>query len=465
VTPAGRPAFLALTARINIMHPGPIRWLRTLLLGSSVITGALAATTQAQDAKRDQPAPKAADSLPADLVEAAGKVREGRIDDALASIKRESAKHPEWSPPRLILARLMLSAGQGAPARLALERAAIETPEHPEIYLTLGTLALSDSRFSDARLNFEHALSLLRSAGGDPEKFKSFRRESHAGLAAAAEARDDWKSAERHLNSLLADDPKNGPARQRLGRVLFRLDKPDDAYAAFNRGVKDYPSLEPAAVSMAWLYSQKGENTKAAEWFDYAQNAAPENARVRMARAAWLLELGKAAAARPEIDAAVKLDPKLADAQRLRAVIAWHLRDLAATEQILEPLHHDAPTDSSVANLLALALLEQDDQAKRSRGQKLAEVNALQFPRSHEVVATLGWALYRAGRLNQAEQKLRAAVSGVRTTPDIAYFLARVLADKGQIEDAKKLVQSAIKLPGAFAHRSDADALLKSLIK
>ena len=79
-------------------------------------------------------------------------------------------------------------------------------------------------------------------------------------------------------------------------------------------------------------------------------------------------------------------------------------------------------------------MIEQDDAAKQSRGLQLADVNALQFPRSAEVVATLGWALYRAGRLDQAEQKLRAAVTGGRTTPDIAYFLARVLADKGQTD-------------------------------
>ena len=48
------------------------------------------------------------------------------------------------------------------------------------------------------------------------------------------------------------------------------------------------------------------------------------------------------------------------------------------------------------------------------------------FPAPPEVLATLGWALYRAGRLDQAEQKLRAAVTGGRTTADIAYFLARV---------------------------------------
>ena len=72
-------------------------------------------------------------------------------------------------------------------------------------------------------------------------------------------------------------------------------------------------------------------------------------------------------------------------------VIAWRLRDLAIAEKIFESLHRGAPpADAAFANLLALSLDEQDDPAKRKRGLELAEVNALQFPRSHEVLATLG---------------------------------------------------------------------------
>ena len=75
----------------------------------------------------------------------------------------------------------------------------------------------------------------------------------------------------------------------------------------------------------------------------------------------------------------------------------------------------------------------------------------------------MGWAYYRAGHLDQADRLLLAAVQGVRTTPDIAYYLARFLNDKGQTDDARKLLQSATGTPGAFAHREDANALLKSL--
>ena len=201
---------------------------------------------------------------------------------------------------------------------------------------------------------------------------------------------------------------------------------------------------------MALLHSQKGDLKKAEEWFDHARKAEPKTPRVRLAHGAWLLDQGRTADARAEVDEALKLDPALKEAQKIQALVAWHSRTWQTPKRSSSRCIATLPADSTVANLLALALIEQDDAAKQSRGLQLADVNALQFPRSAEVVATLGWALYRAGRLDQAEQKLRAAVTGGRTTADIAYFLARVLADKGQTDDARKLLQSAIGLTGGI---------------
>jgi Tfp pilus assembly protein PilF len=448
------------------MQLGPTRSFWALLISGLVVTGCWALTSSANDDKTGgQPAAKQADAGDKELDEIATKVRTGRIDEALVSLKEKAAKHPEWPPVQLILARLLFSVNQPIPGRRALEKAAVEVPDHPEVYLTFGNLALTEGRFSDARLNFENVLSLAGTGGLNAENVSTFRREAFAGLAAVAEAREDWKLAETRRRAALELDPKNGLARQRLGVVLFRAGKIEDAFTTLTQAVKDNPSLEPAGVTMALLFTQKGDLKKAEQWFDYAQKVDPKSARVHISHSSWLLERGRATEARPEIDEAVKLEPESKDAKRLRGLIAWHLRDLAAAEQFLEPLHREAPADEAAANFLALSLVEQEDATKRKRGLELAEVNALQFPRSPAVQATLGWALYRQGRPEQADQRLRAAVSGTRITADIAYFLARVLADKGQTDDARKLLQSATQSTSAFAHRDDATALLKTLTK
>ncbi len=431
------------------MHSCLTRQLSAVLLGAAIVMGSWATATRSLAAAQPpaQPAANAAAPAEKELELAAAKAREGKIDEAFGIIKENAAKHPEWPPVRLILARLLFSANQAAPARHALEQAAAETPDDPDVYLTLGGMALGEGRISDARLNFDQVLSIVGSGHLNAEKTKILRREAIAGQAAVAEAREDWKTTQERLNDWLALEPKNGRVRQRLGRALFQLGKSNDAFAAFTQAIKDEPALEPAGVSMALLQSRKGDFKKAEEWFDYARKYEPKSARVRIDHAKWLLDQGRASDARAEIDEASNLDPTSKEAQKIQALIAWHLRNLAAAEAILEPLHRDAPADFAVANLLALALIEQDDATKQSRGLQLADVNALQSPRSAEAVATLGWALYRAGKLDLAEQKLRAAVTGGRTTADIAYFLARVLVDKTQTDDARKLLQSATNLP------------------
>lgn len=394
---------------------------------------------------------------------ASREARAGRVEEALRLIRQEAPKHPEWSPSRIILARLLFAAGQGPAGRLELERAAAEMPDHPDVYLSFGEVGLRDNRLSDARLNFEKAQALVGQGKWTEERARTYGRQVAAGLATVAEAREDWEAARRWLLTLLELDPKNGPLRQRLGRILFRLGRPEEAHDALKQAVADAPGLEPAAVTMGWLYSRKGDMRQAEEWFDRAALLEPKSGRVQRERAQWLLEVGRAPEAKGAIEEALKLEPGSTENERLRAVIAWHLRDYAGAQRILESLRRELPADFAIANLLALCLVDQDDEALRARGLQLAEVDARQAPRSPDALSTLGWALYRSGKLDQAEQALRQATTGGRTTADIAYYLARVLADKGQKDEARKILRSATGLRGAFAHRKDADALLESL--
>ncbi len=454
------------------MRRGEFGPIRTALIGiawgivaaSGTGDGRAGAIAQAAKPPAQAPQPPAQGAVPADEA-ILGAVRAGRLDEALRLIREKAGKHPEWAPPRVILARLLFAGEQAPAGRRVLEQAAAELPDHPDVYLTFGALGLADGRYSDARLNFDKAQALAASGKWSDVQSRGFRREVAAGLAEVAQAREDWEGARRSLTALLELDPRNGPARHRLGRVLFKLDKPDDAFAAFKQAVQDLPALEPAAVSMGWLYTQKADAAKAEEWFDYARKLEPQSARVHRARATWLLERGRTPDAKAAVEEAAKLEPGSNEGERIRARIAWYLGDPAESQRILEPLHRDAPADFAIANLLSLSLTDQDDRDLRARGLQLAEINARQSPRSPDALATLGWALYRNGQVDRAEQALRQAVSGVRTTPDIAYYLARVLADKGRNDDARKLLQSATGLPGAFAHRKDAEALLKSLPK
>src|SRR4051794_23941138 len=81
------------------------------------------------------PQPPAQGSVPSDGA-IIGAARAGRLDEALRLIREQAGNHPEWAPPRVILARLLFAGEQAPAGRRVLEQAAVELPDHPDVYLS-----------------------------------------------------------------------------------------------------------------------------------------------------------------------------------------------------------------------------------------------------------------------------------------------------------------------------------------
>src|SRR5438309_638536 len=77
-------------------------------------------------------------------LEAAGQlITQGKIDEAFKKIEEAVKKHPILPPPRLILARFMIAV-KYPQWRIYLEQAATDSPDHPDVYLTLGEVAFDE---------------------------------------------------------------------------------------------------------------------------------------------------------------------------------------------------------------------------------------------------------------------------------------------------------------------------------
>jgi Tfp pilus assembly protein PilF len=163
----------------------------------------------------------------------------------------------------------------------------------------------------------------------------------------------------------------------------------------------------------------------------------------------------------------MKLDPKSLEAEFLRGLVALCDKDYRTAESYFESAMKRVPAGGSfpVSNNLALALIEQDDEAKSKRALEYAEANAKQYPDSANAASTYGWVLYRNKRLDDAEKALQTAAATGPMSIDTAYYTARVLVDRGKKADAKKLLETALKLPGRAMFRQDAEDLLRELKK
>jgi tetratricopeptide (TPR) repeat protein len=207
-----------------------------------------------------------------------------------------------------------------------------------------------------------------------------------------------------------------------------------------------------------------GNRDHAAKWIEYGIEHDPKDSRLYLGQARWLLDQNRAAQAQSAVEKAAKLDTKSREVQWLRGLIAWNLKDYAAAERALQVLHQETPGDFAVSNQLALALIEQSDDAKRQKALQLVEINARLYPNSGEALSTLGLAYYRLGRAEEAEKALRASLSGGGSS-DTAYYLARLLTERGQGEEGKRLLKLALDAPGLFAFREEAREQLAHLDK
>jgi hypothetical protein len=148
--------------------------------------------------------------------------------------------------------------------------------------------------------------------------------------------------------------------------------------------------------------------------------------------------------------------------QFLLAVIAHYDGDLKTAEDKLESAYKAAPGDLQVRDHLAKVLIQSADQAKRQRALALAQQTVQAAQNNRDAIATLAWILYNSCQVDSAIQAFGVVTQGP-INGDTAYFVARVLVDRKQNEDAKKLLTDALQQKGLFVHRRDAEKLLEQL--
>lgn len=405
-----------------------------------------------------------ADPLPPSReAQAREQFAKGNLDAAYANLNEMAKNDPRLPPPRVTLAEWLFQAGQGPAARMQLELAAVEQPGHPVVYLLNADFALREGRLTDAVLNGEAALARAADPRWDAADRKRYVRGGRLILVSVAENRRDWSRARDELQLILRDDPTSGPIRHRLGAVFFHLNLPDDAIKAFQQAVEDDPAMDSPEVSLARLWAGRNDLARAEEWFQKAVTAGKNDPRPIRAYAVWLLDLGKIDTAATLIERLKTLDPKHPDTRAQMGLLARIKKDYPAALAIFEASHTERPEDLFTTWNLILTLLEFPEKERQARALTLAETTMKKHPRSPEMLAIYGWALAKAGRLEEAEAALfRATTLGV-VSRDGAYFLARVFADRKRTNDALRVLNAAMQAPGGFVYRADAEALRATL--
>jgi tetratricopeptide (TPR) repeat protein len=403
-------------------------------------------------------------------------------------LKHSLRKHPELPSAHVIVYQLLMQRNQPTAARFELEVAIQTAPDDPDPYIILGNIALKERRIAEATMDFDKAKRLLQKYTNKARK-RAVEQQMMSGIAQLAEARGDWKEAEVRLRELLKLAPEDFAVYYRLAHSLFAQGKPRAVVAAYDtlfdaKASERYRTRQVLfwpEIVMATYYDEfegpQSQNTEV--WFRAATRVTDHDLPTRHVVFIWAWENGKIALAKEQAEAAVRIeaaDNALPEKDRkysrssvgrmLRGLIALWEKDWRTAEKYFQTVVLEDPNGLVARNNLALALVEQDDPAKKQRALDYAKANFREKNSTSEALWTLGWVYFRRNEFEPAGFALDQAVTAANddvTNADAATYLAHVLFQQDKKWQAKKTLDNVLKAGRPFCMRPEAEKLYEKV--
>ncbi|MEQ8492833.1 MAG: tetratricopeptide repeat protein [Gammaproteobacteria bacterium] len=323
--------------------------------------------------------------------------KQDRMGDAIEWLDEVLAINPDQFGVRLIYARLLAEANRFEEARVQFGVLSEESPDNTDIIFALGLLNLQAGRNDAAATNFERLVEL-----------ETREDEAHFYLGQIAEARGERQAAIEHYQAI--EGGGNFFAAQlRKALVLALMGKVDDAVAFLDQVT---PESDEQRYDLA---RAKGEI---------------------------LTEHGRHAEALAIYDAALADGAYDTELLYTRAMLAEKMNRIDILERDLRTIIAQEPDNAQALNALGYTLAD--------RTERYAEAHefiarALEIsPDDFYILDSMGWVLYRLGRLDEAIGFLERARE-LRNDPEVAAHLGEVLWVKGKREAARDVWESALR--------------------
>jgi tetratricopeptide (TPR) repeat protein len=236
-----------------------------------------------------------------------------------------------------------LQAGRPLDAQMCCERALVLDPGHADTLQLMGLLSLQAKQY-DAAIEW-----IGRADRADPEP------DYLASLATALEQQGLHEEALKAFDKAVQNRPDDAELRTRLGDVLVRLQRPDQAIPHFDSALKLNPRYWYAAYNRALVRLQSQRFEEALADLNLCDEVEPDRAWTLHMRGATLHNLERFEEALSDATRAQALDPANADTcnnigaalQKLRRheeALPWFDRALALRPDFLGALKNKAST-------------------------------------------------------------------------------------------------------------------------
>lgn len=322
--------------------------------------------------------------------------KQDKLGEAIEWLDDILAINPKQFGLRLIYARLLADANRYEEARMQFSVLYDEAPDNTDIIFALGLLNLQANRLDDARAQFKSLVGL-----------ESRRDEAHFYLGQIAEGQDELDNAIAHYEAVEGGNNYFG-SQIRKALVLSELGRIDDAVSFL-----DDVTVEEKAQRFD-LARAKGE-------------ILTEHDRYAEAMATYDIALG---------------DDYNTELLYTRAMLAEKMDQIDVLERDLRAILEAEPENAQALNALGYTLADRTD--RYHEAHILIEKALALSPTDFYILDSMGWVLYRLGRLEEAVKFLEQARE-LRNDPEVAAHLGEVLWVLGNREQARDVWDSALR--------------------
>lgn len=389
-------------------------------------------------------------SMDAQLALAQTHALRGSVKEATTAFNDALKLDGKNTEARLGLARLQINNNTPADAVPLVLKIVEEQPRNLEARLLLlhGLIAVGDLPQATNQLTV-----LLQQAPG------SATVQTAAGMLATVKR--DGEGARRAYALALDADPKSYQALAGLLTAEMQGKKFGSAKSLIEKQLAQMPNDPSVLLMAAQTYNAMGDAFETERALKKTVEVDPQSLQAYAMLGKMYYQQGRLDLARRELETFVNRAPKSVPANTmLGTILELQGKKDEAKARYNQALQVD-PRAAVAAN--NLAWINANSNGNLDVALQLAQTAKSQLPNRHEVDDTLGWIYYKKGLSSLAIEALNTSTTRQPDNPSYNYHLALAHHQNGDKEQARKLLEKALKSNANFEGAADAKKLLESI--
>ena len=270
--------------------------------------------------------------------------------------------------------------------------------------------------------------SILKEDAGDNEALAM-----RASLKLQAGTREEVQSAVNDLQSVVARTPENAVLRFNLARALLAKGDLDAAKIQLLEAIKYRPDYLIAKLALAQVYISKQDYQNAVQSANQVLQFDVNNMAARLLKTSALIGMKEFGQARVDLEALLKQNPALPDAQFQLGMLSLAEKNYKQAETLFRGFYASSPTDPrSLAGLIEVLTTQQQFDA--ALGLLRAEI--AKAPDRNDLRVVYANTAARANKLDIAEAEFRQLLAKNPKSADLHLRLGDVQRLKGDFPGA-----------------------------